>query len=144
MGTLAALFTLGALLKVNHPPIDAPDVRIGYYNLPLQVMLAAGLSLLLSRIAALNDWARVRGRVIAIGIVFVLLNLASAPRLAARVESGSDAPDLSVSAALVQCIERPRDAAAQASLAERAATVGWGGRYVRLCAQYRELGDAGR
>jgi hypothetical protein len=135
---LAALFALGVLLKLNHPPIDAPDVRIGYYNLPLHALLTAGLALVLARASRLPDWPVIRGRVLLAGAVLVLLNLVAVPKLATRVEWGHDAPDIAVSVALTRCIEQPNDATQQA-LAAEAAKVGWSGRYTRLCARYREL-----
>ncbi|MFI5245087.1 MAG: hypothetical protein ACHQQR_07680 [Gemmatimonadales bacterium] len=134
----AALVVLSVLMKWRHAPIIDPSVRITYYNGPLLALGSVGLSLVLARLAARGEWQAWRPRVIAVGVVLVLLNLASVPRLAGRPPYGTDAPYIPVTTALVRCIENPADDA----LDHVPSGVGWLGRYHRLCERYRALRTA--
>jgi hypothetical protein len=134
----AALVLLSVLMKARHAPIDDPGVRIGYYNGPLLALGCVGLSLALARLAEREDWPAWRPRVIGVGVVLVLLNLVSVPRLAERPPYGADAQYIPVTSALVRCIENPGDD----SLDHVPRDVAWLGRYYRLCERYRSLRPA--
>lgn len=135
---VAALVVLSVLMKARHAPIVDPAVRIAYYNGPLLALGSVGLSLALARLAERGDWQAWRPRVIGLGVVLVLLNLVSVPRLAARPPVGADAQYIPVTSALVRCIENPGDDA----LDRVPRDVGWIGRYYRLCERYRALRPA--
>jgi hypothetical protein len=134
----AALVLLSVLMKARHAPIDDPAVRIAYYNGPLLALGCVGLSLALARLAERHDWPAWRPRVISVGVVLVLFNLVSIPRLAARPPHAADALYVPVTSALVRCIERPGDDALDHVPAE----IAWLGRYHRLCERYRTLRPA--
>lgn len=135
VSAIAALVVLSVLMKARHAPIDAPDVRVAYYNGPLLALGSVALSLAMARLATRPDWPMWRPRVIGMAVALMLLNLASVPRLAARGSSGADAGYIPVTSALMRCMEDPADR----SLALLPRNTPWIGRYLRLCERYRAL-----
>lgn len=138
LAAIVALVLLSVLMKARHAPIDDPGVRIAYYNGPLLALGCVGLSLALGRLAERGDWTAWRPRVIGVGVVLIVLNVVSIPRLADRPPHGADALYIPVTSALVRCIEHPGDD----SLDHVPRDVAWLGRYYRLCERYRALRPA--
>lgn len=132
---LGALVLFAALLKSRHAPVDAPDVRIAYYNAPLLALLSVGLAVVLARCSERTEWSRWRRPIVAGAVVIAACNLAAVPRLSQRIASGSDAGYIPVTVALTECIETPRRSPFDAWPRD----VAWLGRYRRLCERYRAL-----
>jgi hypothetical protein len=136
IAAVGALALFAILLKSRHPPIDAPDVRVAYYNTPLLALMTVGLGLALQRLSAHPAWPRWRRGVVAAACLGAAANLVAVPRLARRVAAGADAGYIPVTAALTQCIERE---SATNPLDQVPRDVAWLGRYRRLCDRYRAL-----
>lgn len=138
LGSVLSVLTFAALMKARHASLDAPDVRVSYYNLPLLALCVVAVSAAAAWAAGRPDWPRWRRPLLGGGLLLAGANLVALPTLANRVRSGADAPYVNVTVALQRCL---RDGAPPADtvFAGIPRDVAWVARYRRLCERYRDL-----
>jgi len=138
LAAVVSVISFAALMKARHDALDAPDVRVSYYNLPLLAFCSVALAAAVAWAASRPDWRRWRQPVLAGGLVLAVANLTAVPALSQRVLTGADAPYVGVTVALQRCLadfSTPADTVFQGIPRH----VAWVARYRRLCERYRDL-----